>query len=35
MSNPFNEQEVEQQLDQEIEQPQTLSEQAQGLVGTD
>ena len=32
MSNPINEQEVEQQLDQVIEQPQSLSERAQGLV---
>ena len=32
MSNPINEQEVEQQLDQDIETPQTLAEQAQGLV---
>jgi hypothetical protein len=32
MSNPLNEQEVDQQIDQDIEVPQTLSEQAQGLV---
>jgi hypothetical protein len=32
MSNPMNEQEVDQQIDQELEAPQTLSEQAQGLV---
>jgi hypothetical protein len=35
MSNPLSEQEqavVDQEIDQELEQPQTLSEQAQGLV---
>ena len=32
MSNPLNEQEVDQQIDQELETLQTLSEQAQGLV---
>jgi hypothetical protein len=32
MSNPLSGQEVEQQIDKELEQPQTLSEQAQGLV---
>jgi len=32
MSNPLSEQEVDQQIDQELERPQTLSEKAQGLV---
>ena len=32
MSNLLSEQEVDQQIDQETEQSQTLSEQAQGLV---
>jgi hypothetical protein len=32
MSNPQSEHEVDQQIDQELETPQTLSEQAQGLV---
>ncbi|MDQ6671799.1 MAG: Flp family type IVb pilin [Chloroflexota bacterium] len=32
MSNPLSEQDVDQQIDQELERPQTLSEKAQGLV---
>jgi hypothetical protein len=32
MSNPLNEQEIDQQIDQELERPQSLSEKAQGLV---
>ena len=32
MSNPQSEHEVDQEIDQELETPQTLSEQAQGLV---
>ncbi len=32
MSNPLSEQEVDQQIDQELERPQSLSEKAQGLV---
>lgn len=32
MSNPLSEQEVDQQIDQDLERPQTLSEKAQGLV---
>jgi hypothetical protein len=32
MSNSLREQDVDQQIDQELERPQTLSEKAQGLV---
>jgi Flp pilus assembly pilin Flp len=32
MSNPQSEHEVDQEIDQELETPQTMSEQAQGLV---
>ena len=32
MLNPLSEQDVDQQIDQELERPQTLSEKAQGLV---
>ena len=32
MSSPQSEHEVDQQIDQELETPQTLSDQAQGLV---